>query len=193
MKSLVVVQKFCKVAYIIAKVLMILLFVGTGIIFSSALMMLGLSAVEEFNQILMASFAEFEYDFSIYQISMLMIATSVVLFANGIIFMYIKKYFKNELTEGTPFTHRGAEELKFLGIRVVVWPLAASILASIICSFANVVEEFDVSVDIGLGIALIFLSFVFHYGAELKEKADALEKSEEVEKEEIKFDTPDEF
>ena len=193
MKSLVVVQKFCKVAYIIAKVLMILLFVGAGIIFSSALMMFGLSAVEAFNQILTESLVDFEFDFNAYQLGMLMIATSVITFANGIVFMYIKKYFKNELTEGTPFTHRGADELKFLGIRVVVWPLVASIVASVICSIANIVEEFDVSVDIGLGIALIFLSFVFHYGAELKEKADSLEKNEEIENEEIKVDTPDEF
>ena len=163
MKSLVVVQKFCKVAYIVAKVLMILLFVGTGLMLSSALMMLGVASVEEYNQILMAALADFEYDFTIYQIGMLMISTSVLTFANGMVFMYAKKYFKNELAEGTPFTHRGADELKFLGIRVVVWPLVASIVSSIICSFANLADEINIFIDIFIGIFLIFLSFVFHY------------------------------
>lgn len=172
MKSHEIVQKFCKVAYIIAKVLMILMFVSTGLILFSAVMMFALSSVEMFNEILNSSLAEFEMDFSSFQLGMLLIAEAVVAFAEGIVFMYAKRYFDNELKDGTPFTHRGADELKALGIRLLAWPLGAIVVSSIICVIGGVNPDFDISLDIGLGVALIFLSFVLHDGADIKEKAE---------------------
>lgn len=86
-----------------------------------------------------------------------------------------RKYFTNELEAGTPFTFEGAQEIRRLGIITIAVPLGTEILASIVYEImAAVMEgvgERMVSSDapVVLGIVLIGLSFVFKYGAELRE------------------------
>lgn len=116
-----------------------------------------------------------------------LIADAVICIGSGIVCSATADYLKNELADGTPFTLRGAKELMFLGIKTIAFPLGAIILASIICAYANIEETFTNEVEMGLGIALILLSFVFRYGAELEEKlkqvdapaADALPEADE--------------
>lgn len=86
-----------------------------------------------------------------------------------------RKYFKNELEAGTPFTFEGAQEIRRLGIITIAVPLGAEILSSIVyeimAAVMNGVGESQVAGDasVVLGIVLIGLSFVFKYGAELRE------------------------
>ncbi len=179
MKSQLIVQKFSKVAYIVTKVLMIIMFVCAGIMLASAVMMLAFSSMDIVEEALASSLVEFELDFNAFEFGIICIAESIVIFADAMVFMYAKNYFKNELADGTPFTHRGANELKFLGIRIMAWPLGAITVSSIICAVFGLSMDFESSVNVALGVGLIFLSFVFHHGAELKEKADNAESAQE--------------
>lgn len=179
MRSREIVQKFCNVARIVTKVLMVLMFVSAGLILFSAVTMLAVASVEQFIEIINSAFADVDMDYSSYQIGMLLIAEAVVAFAEGIVFMYAKRYFENELKDGTPFTHRGADELKSLGIRLLAWPLGAIVVSSVIYAIVGINPDFDISLDIGLGVALIFLSFVLHDGADIKEKAEKPNNSDD--------------
>lgn len=178
MKSREIVQKFCKVAYIVSKVFMVLMFVCAGIMLATAVMMFAFSASELIKEVLNSSASAFELEFTPYDFGILSIADGIILLAEGIVFMYAKRYFEHELEDGTPFTHRGADEIKALGIRLLAWPFGAMVVSSVICAIGGVNMENDMSLSVGLGVALIFLSFVFHDGAEIKEKADKAQKSE---------------
>lgn len=88
---------------------------------------------------------------------------------------FAKRYFQNELVEGTPFTLNGAKELLRLGILTICVPLGALISAQIISS---IVAEFigskmafnpDGGDSVALGVMFIFSSLLCQYGAEMKE------------------------
>jgi hypothetical protein len=81
-------------------------------------------------------------------------------------------YFLMEQKEGTPFTEEGAKAFRTLGIVNIVAPLSAVIIASILEAIFKCPHEARPDVSFGLGIAMILLSFVFAYGAELEKKKE---------------------
>lgn len=95
----------------------------------------------------------------------------VILLADGILYLFAYRYFKAEQTDGTPFTHSGADRIRRLGIQSIVLPLVAVILAAVISSSLGLPENMEWSngFSVMLGIVLILASVVFHYGAELEE------------------------
>lgn len=86
-----------------------------------------------------------------------------------------ERYFKNELAAGTPFTFEGAEELKRLGIFAICIPIAAKVLAEIVCSamqhWMHTVRDIGTGdpISLGLGIMLIVAGLLCKYGAELRQ------------------------
>lgn len=83
------------------------------------------------------------------------------------------RYFRNELAAGTPFTVQGAKELLRLGIYVIWIPLAGVLLTQIaqgvIGQFYPVTTfpELNGFESVGEGVALILVSLLCRYGAEL--------------------------
>lgn len=95
--------------------------------------------------------------------------------AEAVISKFAEVYFKNELSDGTPFTLRGAKELLRLGILTIAIPLGTAIVRSIGVAVADnfypgidklSMDEFS---SVGLGVMLIVLSLFCRYGAELNE------------------------
>ena len=97
---------------------------------------------------------------------------------------FAMRYFKRELADGTPFTLDGAKELLRLGILSICIPLAAQILASILLSVVGKTAA-DVSLpetdgfgSVAIGVALIVMSLLCKYGAQLQPaQAPSLEES----------------
>lgn len=108
------------------------------------------------------------------------------------------KYFKFELSEGTPFTFEGAKKLKKVGILAIVLPIVVEIVAAVIAVFllANVPEalpateststEITYASSLGTGVMMLIFSLIFKHGAELNEaqkkanmEKDALAKKAE--------------
>lgn len=89
---------------------------------------------------------------------------------------FAERYFKNELSDGTPFTLTGAAEMKRLGILTICISLGSVILAEIayqIFDYAfNGVADMHIGdySSVGLGIAFIIMSVVFSYGASLEKE-----------------------
>ena len=113
-------------------------------------------------------------------------AQSAVIFAGTIVVAKLSElYFKHELKAGTPFTFDGAKELMRLGIISVCITIGTEIISSIVNSvFAKSADyaeltDIDTTSSVTIGIALIFISILCRYGAELAENNAKTERIEE--------------
>jgi len=86
------------------------------------------------------------------------------------------KYFKFELSEGTPFTFEGAKKLKKLGILTIVIPIILGIImfgVSLVLSIENpdlILNEATYGVSISPGLMMLVFALIFKHGAELNDE-----------------------
>ena len=102
-----------------------------------------------------------------------MLTAGILCVGEAVLAKLAERYFKREISDGTPFTFDGAKALMRLGVCAIVIPIAAKIVAEI----AAVVLEhaldgadtFEVGdpVSVGLGIMMIVASLLCRHGAEL--------------------------
>lgn len=102
-----------------------------------------------------------------------LLSTAFMLIVYAVLFGFAHSYLKQEQEDGTPFTEKGAEKLKMLGIRCIYIPIIAVSLSAAIAVWQGVKNigiagNFPSAV---IGIALIIISIVFRYGAELENKS----------------------
>lgn len=98
-----------------------------------------------------------------------LVGESVYLAGVAVAMGFTCRYFKNELADGTPFTHRGAKELLRAGILNLAVPLGALCLCSAITAIAQIPETLlSNEYEAVSGTVMILLSFVLHYGADLE-------------------------
>ena len=89
---------------------------------------------------------------------------------------FAERYFRNELTAGTPFTLAGAGELRRLGMLSLVLPAgcaaAACLVEGIVAGFSGGAQEIagdlwqDGNAGIALGVMFLALSLLCRHGAE---------------------------
>ena len=99
-----------------------------------------------------------------------LLANMIYLSADAVLLGLAGRYFKIEQAEGTPFTARGAELLKRLGIRCIWIPIVSVVAASVIAALLGAAHCADAGNLPGLitGLTLILVSLIFRYGAELE-------------------------
>jgi hypothetical protein len=111
------------------------------------------------------------------------LAAAVSCTTSAVMFKFSEKYCANELKAGTPFTHQGAKELMRLGIMAMIVSVGTAMVISLInticwISDPQLTSASEYSADITGGLAMIFVSLIFKYGAELREeKAQAESQS----------------
>lgn len=93
-------------------------------------------------------------------------------FADAILFGTAYAYFNRELEDGTPFTEGGSKLLKKLGIKMIVVPIVALVIAEVICVCYGVdmPDTWGNEIPVSFGLMLILISMIFRYGAELEKK-----------------------
>ena len=104
-----------------------------------------------------------------------MLSTTFVLVGEAILFGNSYAYLKKEISDGTPFTHSGAEKIRRLGIRYIYIPIIAIAIATVIFKVLNVKSTSDMLdysniFSLTTGLILILASLIFNYGAELEDK-----------------------
>lgn len=113
------------------------------------------------------------------------VLAGVLIFCIGeyIVSRFSKRYFKNELEAGTPFTLDGANELMRLGIITICVPIGAIVLSEIVCAVITNIAGFGEAIDfdgydsVAIGVMFIFMSVICRCGAEaLNEKANEAEQ-----------------
>jgi len=94
--------------------------------------------------------------------------------ANGILLLFVSKYLRHELHDGTPYTEEGAKELKELGVHALLHPVITAAIITIIYVLCGkeIPSLFTESNYIGilLGIVILFAAMVVKYGAEGERK-----------------------
>ncbi len=178
MRSLQIVQTATKIFKILALVGMILSFVGAAFALLGGGLILSLPnllGTEFLDSVLELGETE---QLDIHGAGFTAIAGAVVAAAQGIVLVFAYSYLKRACEDGTPFTHGGAEQLKKLGILTLVVPFCGLVVASCITLVGGTTEGLDITTDIGLGIGMIVLSYLYDYGASLEDRLGGGENTE---------------
>lgn len=87
---------------------------------------------------------------------------------NGLLALYTARHARAELADGTPFTVRGADETRALGIRAIVLPIAAVIVSAVLHKAfgAEPLSDIDGGLTAFFGIVLLIISLLLRCGAE---------------------------
>ena len=175
-RNLEIVQKTSRVLEIISKVVSILCLVGLiGCIVGAVVLGIFHFFPEIKHEI------EYRSGYGIRQLFGACLGGAVVSAAYFVVAKAHKDYFAMEQKAGTPFTAEGAKAFRTLGIMNIAVPVGTAIVAAIIEAIFRCWGAFRFDFSIGLGIAMILLSFVFAYGAELEEKtADGNTEKKEI-------------
>ncbi len=167
MKSLKTVQTIAKVLSILAKIGFIFTIIGAA---GSAVGSGALLAVPYLGENLVKLIVSEMGDTNATELGFALISESIYLVGVAIAMGFTCSYFKKELADGTPFTHSGADKLKKVGIINLVAPFGTYCISASILDMAGVPESIlSNQYEVVTGVAMILLSFVFHYGADLVE------------------------
>ena len=118
--------------------------------------------------------------YNVKSISAALVAWLIVCVGEAVLAKFAELYFHNAEASGTPFTHKGARELRRLGIMMIVIPTGCAVLAKIVqgimTGFMNVTADgwsernFDNEASVIVGVMFIACSFLCGYGADLLEE-----------------------
>ncbi len=167
MKTLNLIQRIVYIIRIVTLVVAICAFVGAAIMLISGAIMLAVPTlvdIELFNELLIESGAP-----GATQLAATLFAETIIVVGQAVVLLFAYDYFGRELKDGTPFTLRGAKELMIVGILTAAVPFGTSAIASMMTSIAGISNGITISSDISLGLALVFVSLILRYGAELNE------------------------
>lgn len=168
MKSLAAIQKTAGVLKHLAFIAMVLSFVAAGFA------LVGLVLFSRWNVSPPAFLAELFCVMDLGDTRLVMatlLADMAACCFEGLLLFNAVSYFKAELADGTPFTQTGAGKLRKLGVLTIVLPLVSLIVCSVIhAAFGTDCWDADGNgASLILGVSLIVMSVVCHYGAELRE------------------------
>ena len=175
MKSLQTIQKTFRIFQTLTKVMMVLSFVWAGL--AALGLLCGIvwyngGSVVGADQGMLLALTETG---GLTEMIAVLLVDVILALTDGTLLAFALHYFRTEQADGTPFTKRGADEIRRLGIRTIVLPLVAAILAATVHGVfhlpANAGSDWNNAHSLTIGIALILASLVFRYGAELEEKA----------------------
>lgn len=171
MKSLQTIQKTFRVFQILTKIAMIFSFVWAGLALLGMLcgaVWYGGGNVVGIGQAQLYSLTKTG---GLIQMIAVLLTDAILALTDGTLLAFALAYFKAEQVDGTPFTQRGAEQIRRLGICTIVLPLVAAIVAAVIYAAFDLPQgsvEWSNLTSLGLGIVLILASLIFRYGAELE-------------------------
>lgn len=171
MKSLQTIQKTCKVFQTLTKIVMILCFVGSGLLLLGLICGIVISSTGAVISGNMETLYRLTSSASFFEMVGSLLAELVLTLTEALLFAYAYKYLSQELSDGTPFTETGAIMVRKLGIKLIVMPIVAAVIAATIyASFGIDAAEPDNGASVVMGIALILVSMILRYGAELEQR-----------------------
>ncbi len=175
MKSLRTVQVLAKIGKVLSKIVFICSIVGAALCVAGIVSyaFLGDGGVK-IGGVTLRAFIEKEAGLSTAETYAAMATGLVFLIAEIVVSALAVRYFRHELEAGTPFTAPLARELRTLGIVDICVGLGASVICGIVLAVMKVVGQtasnvsYGGSFSAGLGIAMIVVSVLCDYGAEIR-------------------------
>lgn len=171
MKSLKTIQKTLRVFQILTKIIMILTFLWAGLaalgMLSAMVWQRGGIVIGANREWLQALAKTSEPD----GMTAFFLAQTIQALADGTLLAFAYYYLKLEQADGTPFTQRGARQIRSLGIRTIVLSVVACIVIAAIGATLGLpldaVGNRGLVYAVAMGVLLILASLVLRYGAEL--------------------------
>lgn len=172
MKSLQTIQKTFRVFQILTKIAMILSFVWAGLAALGTLC--GVvwyhgGTVVGADRELLCSLTETG---GLTEMIGALLSDTIFGLTDGVLLAFALRYFRHEQAAGTPFTEQGVLEIRRLGVRTIVLPMVAAILAAIVSAIfglpQNAGGDWGNLTSVSMGIVLILASLIFRYGTELE-------------------------
>lgn len=174
-KSLKTIQTIMKITKILCKVAFIFCIIGAvgsiiGLICIQAVGNITIDGVSVMDYIVEnAEMTEAEFYAS-------MIEGAIICALQAILSKLTETYCKHELATGTPFTEEGAKELFRLGVLTISINVGTAIILAIVHMIVVMsvgeAEGIEMTITIGEGLFMMFLSVVFRHGAEWKAQAE---------------------
>ena len=180
MKSLQTIQKTFRVFQILAKIAFVFSIVGASICAAGALCAIAWHTGGQVFSLFGEPITFYVGKESMNQAVAVLLSDMVCLITDAVLLAFAGGYFKTEQAEGTPFTEKGADLLRKLGIRCIWMPIVAIVIASVITVCLGAERSGDIGNLPGLvtGIVLILASLIFRYGAELEKNRALLSEGE---------------
>ena len=175
-KSLRTIQKLSKLGRILSRIILIFCIVG------AAFCLIGLTG---WGGSTLVRFADVKINGVVPESAGAALAAFRASMAGGLVSLVFEillagsaaRYFRSELADGTPFTLRGADEMKRLGIRAIVLPLLGSLGSELVSYLVaknlgiDLKPELHASVSLTMGILFLVESVIFRYGAQREQAA----------------------
>lgn len=185
MKSLNIIQKLFKIARVLCEVAFVFATVGfCASLIGLICLCFGADNVLKIGGVTIHGIISENLGYDIKSVAASLSGLPFICAGAAVAAKFAEVYFKNELKEGTPFTLGGAKEMLRLGIITIAVPTGTAVIGrvveGVVAGFMNVekAEVFEVYFDnetsIVLGIMFIAVSLLCRYGAEIKEKGEAL-------------------
>ena len=180
MSSLKTIQTLAKVGKVLSTIIFVICIVGLVLCTAGAVLFTLNGAYSVQLNTVFLKFIEVEVDVTAPVFYAIIAAAIIALVIEMILCASAKKYFRHELEDGTPFTERGAQELKSLGIRTIVLPLVGGLVyfiglvaVAFLGNFSFPEVEYTFTINLGLGITMLVVSALCRYGAALEERVSA--------------------
>lgn len=182
MKTLNTIQTISKIAKIICKIGYVCCIVGGILGVVGFLSLVFIPDGFKLGGVTIQGMIEKSPDVSVKSVLANVAAGVIMCIGYGILLKIAVRYFKNELDAGTPFTFDGAKELLRLGIYTICIPIATMIASKIVFEVMKRLIEADIPdptddirLSAGVGIALIIMSVLCRYGAEIIQQREKKE------------------
>lgn len=172
MKTLNTIQKLSKAGKILSRLLFIFCVVGfCGCVVGVLSMALGAPTLK-IGGVTLESILYTEAEVTVGTVYAAMAAIAILCAGEAVLAKFAEHYFMRELADGTPFSVRGAEELKRLGILTICLPIGTQIVAEIVhAAMAQSLQDaaplqLSSAGSAALGVMFIVTSLICRYGAE---------------------------
>lgn len=181
-RSLKIIQTLSKIMRVLTKIGFIFCIIGTV----GCLIGTGVMFAFDFDSYMYEGMSMSDYIYltsngmTISTIRALCLFSSITCLGTTICLKIENSYFEREVKDGTPFTYDGAKMLKSVAIKCLVIAIATIFLSvvsyNIMSALDSTIAELNYNFDFSPGwyLFLLFLSFVFEYGAEQRSSTSTL-------------------
>ncbi len=163
MKSLSKLQKIYRVVHVLARIAQYACFLYSVCALAAAVIACAAGESSLAGQLRAHMKCETQW-----QVLATLLSDAVFSAASGLLALYAGRYARSELADGTPFTVRGADEMRALGIRAIVLPIAAVIVSAVLHKAfgAEPLSDIDGGLSALVGVVLLVVSLLLRCGAE---------------------------
>ena len=172
MKTLQIIQTVSKIGKILSKIVFVFCIVGFCLCIVGILSTAIGAPVLKLGGVTLESILQAEADMSMGSLYAAMATCAIICAGEAVLAEYAGRYFTRELSDGTPFTFDGAQQLLQLGVLSICIPVGMQIIVRIVQvifekTMTNVVTQTpEMAGSVTLGVMVIVLAIVCKYGAE---------------------------